>query len=153
MKEHIDYIHRVIELAGQALEQGNYPFGALLACDGKILLEAENTCQSENDPTRHAELNLVSCACRQLPEEVLRQSTLYSSTEPCAMCTGAIYWAGIPKVVYACSMATFQQIAGLNIDLECQKIFECCHPKVEAIGPFEEKLACDHLMAYWPHPS
>lgn len=153
MKEHVNYIHRVLELAEQALEKGNKPFGALLVSDEKIILEAENTTQSENDPTRHAELSLVSCASRQLSEDVLHQSTLYTSTEPCAMCAGAIYWAGISRVVYACSQKTFQQISGLNIDMECRKVFDCCHPLVEVIGPVEEELACDTLMSYWPHPS
>ena len=153
MKEHIEYIHRVVELSEQALQKGNKPFGALLVSDGKIILEAENTTQSENDPSRHAQLNLVSCASRQLSQETLHQCTLYTSTEPCAMCAGAIYWAGISRVVYACSHKTLQQISGLNIDLECRKVFDCCHPAVEVIGPLEEVLACEPIMAYWPHPS
>lgn len=153
MNEHINYMHRVIELAEQALQKGNKPFGALLVSEGKIILEAENTTQSENDSTRHAELTLVSCASRQLPEEVLHKATLYTSTEPCAMCAGAIYWAGITKVVYACSQKTFQQLSGLNIDMDCRNIFDSCHPIVEVVGPVEEELACEQLMRYWPHPS
>ena len=148
MKEHIDYIHRVIELADQSLQKGNKPFGALLVSEGKIVLEAENTSQSENDPTRHAEMNLVSCASRQLSEEVLHQATLYTSTEPCAMCAGAIYWAGISKVVYACSLKTLQQISGLTIDIESRSIFDRCHPPVEVIGPVAEELAVEALMTY-----
>ena len=153
MKEHNNHIHRAIELAGQAFEKGDLPFGALLVHNDRIILEAENTSQSENDVTRHAELNLVSCASRQLSEDKLRNSTLYTSTEPCPMCAGAIYWAGIPRVVYACSAKTFHQIVGNGLDMGCRQIFDICHPRLDVIGPVNEELACEHLMSYWPHPS
>ena len=76
------------------------PFGAVLVVSGEIVLTASNTVILENDPTRHAELNLVSQASRTLPRETLRVATLYASTEPCAMCAGAICRVRVPKVVY-----------------------------------------------------
>ncbi len=153
MNEHKPFIYRAIELASQALDKGEAPFGAVLVHDGKILLESECTTEAESDPTRHAELNLVSHACRQMPREQLSECTLYSSTEPCPMCAGAIYWAGIPKVVYGCSMEALDQIAGHSTQMGCRKVFDCCYGQIEVIGPVEEELACEPHMKCWPHPS
>jgi tRNA(Arg) A34 adenosine deaminase TadA len=91
-----------IGLAQRARDNGNHPFGALLAApSGDVLCEAENTVVTEGDVTGHAELNLVSKACRALTASQITTATLYTSTEPCAMCSGAIYWSRIPHVVYA----------------------------------------------------
>ncbi|MFE7042115.1 nucleoside deaminase [Streptomyces atratus] len=75
----------------------------LVAPDGTIALEAENSVTTENDVTHHAETNLVHLASRTIPLDQLAKYTLYTSCEPCAMCTGAIFWAGIGRVVYALS--------------------------------------------------
>ena len=93
---------RAIELARLSREHGNHPFGSLLAdASGDVLLEAENTVVTERDIAGHAELNLVRAAGMQLEPGVIQGATLYTSTEPCAMCAGAIYWSGIERVVYA----------------------------------------------------
>lgn len=63
--------------------------------------EAENTVVTEHDVTGHAELNLVRRASMRFEVETLEGVTLYTSTEPCAMCSSAIYWSGIGRVVYA----------------------------------------------------
>jgi tRNA(Arg) A34 adenosine deaminase TadA len=153
VNEHNQFIYRAIELSNQALEKGNHPFGAVLVHKDRIILESENTVTSENDLTRHAEMNLVSHACRQLSRETLAECTLYSSTEPCPMCAGAIYWTGIPRVVYGCSMEALGQIAGPGIHMGCRSVFDCCYQGTEVIGPIEEELACEPHMSCWPHPS
>ena len=141
MSQEQTFILRAIELAEQAVQHGNHPFGALLVHKGKILLEAENTVHTEKDVTRHAELNLVSKASRTISPEILKECTLYTSTEPCAMCSGAIYWSGIRKVVYATSARTLAQVAGYGIDIAAETIFDSTHPKVEIIGPVYENKA------------
>ena len=141
MSQEQTFILRAIELAEQAVQHGNHPFGALLVHKGKILLEAENTVHTEKDVTRHAELNLVSKASRTISPEILKECTLYTSTEPCAMCSGAIYWSGIRKVVYATSAKTLAQVAGYSIDIAAETIFDSTHPKVEIIGPVYENKA------------
>ncbi|MET4692450.1 nucleoside deaminase [Endozoicomonas lisbonensis] len=153
MSEHSHYISRTIELANHAMDKGNHPFGALLVHDDKVLLEAENTVISENDATRHAELNLVSHASHQLAPDVLKECTLYTSTEPCAMCAGAIYWAGIRRVVYGGSAEVLQQIAGPGIGISGQEVFSTCHQPVEIIGPVAEELSNEVHLRHWPHPS
>ena len=103
MSGHDRYLRRAFELARRAIEHGNHPFGALLLSDGKIVAEAENTVLVDKDPTQHAELRLVSSASRKLSHAVILGSTLYTSTEPCAMCAGAIYWTGVRRVVFGTS--------------------------------------------------
>ena len=89
----------VEQAAEQAVEHGNHPFGALLVKAGEVILTAENAVNTENDVTRHAELVLVSRASKAFTPEVLAQCTLYTSTEPCAMCLGAIPWSGVRSVI------------------------------------------------------
>ena len=96
------HLLRAIELARGSREKGNHPFGSLLVdASGQVLLESENTVVTGHDVTGHAELNLVRAASMQFEVETLSRSTLYTSTEPCAMCSSAIYWSGIGRVVYA----------------------------------------------------
>ena len=151
MSQEQEFMYRAIELAEQAVRHGNHPFGALLVHDGKIILEAENSVHTEKDVTRHAELNLVSKASQTIDPEVLKECILYTSTEPCAMCSGAIYWAGIRKVVYATSAKTLDKVAGHGIDIAAETIFDSTHPKVEIVGPVHEDKADELHWSYWPN--
>lgn len=137
-----DLLHlgHAIELAGAAREHGNHPFGAVLVdARGEIVLVAENTVVTERDCTNHAELNLVSAACRSLDAAALAGSTLFASTEPCAMCAGAIYWSGIGRVVYGLAGA---ELAGLveggeelELALPCRDVFARGGRPVAVSGP------------------
>src|SRR5690349_10737757 len=80
------FLRQAIELARQAREAGNHPFGALLVVDGTVVLQAQNTVATDRDPTAHAETNLVAQAIRRLGPDQIRRSILYTSCEPCAMC-------------------------------------------------------------------
>ncbi len=135
---HDGFIRECIELAKHAGQRGNHPFGALLVDDGRILLASENTVNTDNDCTRHAELNLVSDAFRQFGPGVLAKSVLYTSTEPCAMCAGAIFWAGIPTVVFGCSSGSAGRITGSELVMSCRDILAKGSKQVEVIGPILE---------------
>jgi tRNA(Arg) A34 adenosine deaminase TadA len=118
-----------IEVAASARENGNHPFGALLAApDGSVVERAGNTVVTGNDATGHAETNLVRKASARFGRTELNAYTLYTSTEPCAMCSGAIYWAGIGRVVYALSEEALYVITGVNPEnptmmLPCREVF------------------------------
>jgi tRNA(Arg) A34 adenosine deaminase TadA len=131
------------------MQKGNHPFGALLVKDGKVLLMAENTVNSENDCTRHAELNLVSRASQELEPAILSRSILYTSTEPCAMCAGAIYWAGIRTVVYSCSAESIGNIAGGQFVIPCRDIFARAEDQVEVIGPILAEEGAEVHEGFW----
>ena len=146
---HEVYLKRCIALSEQAAAQGNHPFGALLVREGEVVMEAMNTVNSEHDVTRHAELNLVSRAMQELGEDVLRECTLYTSTEPCAMCSGAIYWAGVPRVVYACSADRLGEIAGGSLVIPCRDVFVRGIRPVEVSGPILEEEAAAVHARFW----
>jgi len=146
---HEELIRRTIELAATARRKGNHPFGALLVLDGRILLTAENSVNSDNDVTAHAEINLVSMATRRLDPAILEQATFYTSTEPCAMCAGAIFWAGILTVVYGCSAETLGELAGESFVIPCRHIFSFGMPQIDVIGPILAEEAAVVHDGFW----
>ena len=115
------FVKQAIELAREARTAGNHPFGALLVLNGKVVLMARNTVATDQDPTAHAETNLVAAAVRQLAPDQIRRSVLYASCEPCAMCVGKMYWAGIRSVVYALSSEELALLAGRDFLIPCKE--------------------------------
>lgn len=144
-----DYIKRTIEIATGAVKNGNHPFGALLVYNGNILLESENAVVTEKDATQHAELRLVSQAARVFGSDILRETTLYCSTEPCAMCTGAIYWSGVRSIVFGCSEGTLAKYAGPDFLIPCSILLQYAKEKVEVSGPHLESLAEEVHKDFW----
>ena len=142
-------VRRSIQLAADARAHGNHPFGALLARDGKILLEAENTVYTGHDVTNHAETNLVRLAVQTYDFAFLEGCVLYTSTEPCAMCSGAIYWSGIGRVVYACSSPRLADFAGKGLEIRSSEVFAQAARKVTVIGPVLEDEAAALHASYW----
>jgi len=142
-------VRRSIRLAADAVAHGNEPFGALLAKDGQILLEVENSIYTGHDVTNHAETSLVRHAVQKYNTEFLKACVLYTSTEPCAMCAGAIYWSGIGTVVYACSEQRLAHYAGVEFDIPCREIFARGAHQVQVVGPVLESEAEQVHAAYW----
>ncbi|HRR93309.1 MAG TPA: nucleoside deaminase, partial [Bacteroidales bacterium] len=96
-----EYMRRAVERARQSITEGGGPFGAVVANDEGILSEASNRVVLSHDPTAHAEIIAIRKACEKTGSHNLEGCTIYCSCEPCPMCLGAIYWAGIKKVCYA----------------------------------------------------
>ncbi len=149
MKIEEEFLRRAIEIALDARRHGNQPFGAHLELDGKVALTAENTVNSDRNPTRHAETNLVQKAIEALTEEQRAQATLYTSCEPCAMCAGAIYWAGIRKIVYALSSEQLARSAGETGLAACKEVFKRIGEEIEVAGPFLFEEAMKPHEGYW----
>src|SRR4030081_528705 len=141
------FLRRSFDVARRALTHGNHPFGAILVDQNRnVLIEAENGYMPAHDGTAHAERLLASQACTTLDADVLRNATLYSSAEPCAMCAGAIYWAGIGRVVYGLSEDRLRAVTGNHpenptLDLPCREVFESGQRTTEVIGPMLEDEA------------
>jgi tRNA(Arg) A34 adenosine deaminase TadA len=135
----LQHLQTAIAVAQAAREHGNHPFGAILVDENnQVLLGAENTVVTERDCTGHAETNLMRLASQQFPPEKLELCTLYTSTEPCAMCSGAIHWGNVRRVVYALSAVTLYEIVGPSPDhlqLPCAEVFSRSGHHFEVVGP------------------
>ena len=153
MTQHESFIQETLTLARQAVANGDHPFGALLVKDGVVVLTAVNSIHTDHDNTRHAELNLVSQAAQQFDAAFLAGCVLYTSTEPCAMCAGAIYWTGINTVVYGCSAEALGHIAGGDFVIPCREIFARGQRPLTIIGPLLEDESTAVHQQYWPNLS
>ena len=100
---HQDFLNQAVELACANVENSGGPFGAIIVQDGKIIAASGNRVSPDLDPTAHAEIVAIRQACQTLGDFQLTDCTLYSSCEPCPMCLGAIYWARLQAVYYACN--------------------------------------------------
>lgn len=135
-----------------AVDAGCMPFGALLAdADGKILARACNASKAKKtrggtgDVTRHAEMELIR-KTSDIDLETRKLCTLYSSTEPCVMCAGAIYWSGVSRVVYGASVDDMVKVSGPGgFDIPIEKLYSMGREgtrKIECVGP----ILCDEAM-------
>jgi tRNA(adenine34) deaminase len=96
----IFWMKRALELASEAEKLGEVPVGALVVCNGKVVAEAYNRKESDNDPLGHAEIYALQAAAKSLGRWRLSDCTLYVTLEPCVMCAGAIVHSRIDRVVY-----------------------------------------------------
>ncbi len=146
-EQDLKHLRRAIALAASAREKGNHPFGSLLVGEnGSMLIEAENTNVTQDDITAHAEMNLARMAARKYSLDELARCTLYSSTEPCVMCAGAIYWAHIGRVVYALSQQSLCEMAGsARGPLSCRGVLT----HIEVVGPAIEEEAQRVQEGFW----
>jgi tRNA(Arg) A34 adenosine deaminase TadA len=141
------FLRRSFDVARRALTHGNHPFGAILVDRNRnVLIEAENGYMPDHDGTAHAERLLATQACTTLDADILKGATLYSSAEPCAMCAGAIYWAGIGRLVYGLSEHRLRGVTGNHpenptLDLPCRDVLGSGQRATEVVGPLLEDEA------------
>ena len=93
-----ELMRRAIELSKMSVQNGGGPFGAVIACNGKVVAEGSNCVTIDCDPTAHAEVSTIRKACKALKTFDLSGCEIYTSCEPCPMCFGAIYWAHLDKI-------------------------------------------------------
>jgi tRNA(Arg) A34 adenosine deaminase TadA len=144
--DHIALLRHSFAVARRARQNGKHPFGAILVdAEGRVLMEQENAFDTEGR-TGHAETVLSRRACAAYTAEELARTTMYVSAEPCAMCAGSLYWAGIGRLVYAMSEHKLGRIIGphpdnLTLDLPCRTVLAAGQRPVEVIGPLLEEDA------------
>jgi len=117
-----------------------------------VLLEAENTVVTEPNCPGHAETNLMRHASRQLAPEVLATATLYTSTEPCPMCAGALYWGGVRRLVFCVSQPALYALmppGAWALDLSAREVFAHAAGRVEVIGPLLEAEGLEAHAGFW----
>ena len=100
----LPYLRRCVELAAEAVDAGDFPFGSVLVdADGRILTEDRNRESTTGDATRHPEFELARWAATNLGPEERATATVYTSGEHCPMCAAAHGWVGLGRIVYASS--------------------------------------------------
>ena len=145
------FMQEAINLAVKGMNQNDGgPFGAVIVKDGKIIGRGNNCVTSTNDPTAHAEVVAIKDACKKLNTFQLDGCIIYSSCEPCPMCLGAIYWARLDSIFYACTKKDAAEIGfddafiykELPLELKDRKIkgTELCHEEgLNAFNLWKEK--------------
>jgi tRNA(Arg) A34 adenosine deaminase TadA len=111
------HLRRAIALAAEARAAGDMPYGSLLVGPaGDVLAEERNTVLTERDIAAHPELKLARWAARQLDADAARGTTMYTSCQPCPMCTGAIARSGLGRVVFALAGEQLQALGAVSPD-------------------------------------
>lgn len=149
----MELLLQTVRIADQARLSGNHPFGALLAdAGGHVLMEQGNTVVSGHNDCAHAETVLCMRASETYGRERLATCTLYTSIEPCAMCTGAIYWANIGRLVYGLTEHTLLGMTGSNPDnptfsLPCREVIDHGQKDIVVVGPVDDPVLAERIAA------
>jgi tRNA(Arg) A34 adenosine deaminase TadA len=150
------FLRQAIDLARKARDDGRHPFGSLIVNErGETVVAARNNAvRPQGDPTQHAEMLACAQAARLLNEAELARCTLYTSTEPCAMCAGAIYWTGIGRVVFALAETGLLRYTGSHtqnptLDLPCREVFARGQKQIAVAGPLLEDEAGKVHEGFW----
>lgn len=140
-------MRQAIEASREAVAEGNMPFGAtLVSPEGSLLWTARNNQVTRGDCTGHAELVLVREATAKLGADALRGGTVYASGEPCAMCSGAMFWAGIRRVVFAASQQDIiDALGGEQLPIRSAQVYAGASPAVQVDGPLLGSSAIEVL--------
>jgi tRNA(Arg) A34 adenosine deaminase TadA len=149
-------LRKAFDVAKRSREGGDHPFGSVLADEnGDLLMEQGNGFTSEgHDRTAHAERLLASRAARAYDLAFLQRCTLYTSAEPCATCSGAIYWAGIGRVVFGETEKALKARTGAHeenptLDLPCEIVFQAGQRPTTVVGPLLEDEAAALQEDFW----
>lgn len=152
MEDYKKYIRVAIETAKESKKKGNLPFGCILVNkDGEVILKGENTITTDVDCLAHAEINLIREASKIYDYSYLNNCSIYTSDEPCPMCTSAIYWSGIGKLIYGLSKTKYYEIVGRDnpnwvFEMPTRELLEKGGRKLEVIGPLlEDEASILHL--------
>src|ERR1035438_8200304 len=126
------FMLQALKEAKKAYDDGEVPVGAIITMKEKIISRGHNQVERLNDPTAHAEIIALTSAFNFLGSKYLPDATIYITVEPCLMCTGALYWSKIGRVVY-----------GADDEKNGYKKYVAPWPSIEALGvgppPFHPK--------------
>jgi len=156
LADHEALLRKAFDVARASRAAGDHPFGSVLVGpDGTVLMEQGNGYTAEGqDMTAHAERLLATRASKAYRPAFLADCALYTSAEPCAMCSGAIYWAGIGTVVFGQTERDLKAQTGAHaenptLDLPCRVVFAAGQRPVEVIGPLLEDEAAALQADFW----
>lgn len=148
-KKHEKYIKKCHELAVRSGKKGHDTFGALVVYNNEILETAENTADYEKGIFGHAEFNVVHKCANKYSDEILKNSTLYTSCAPCKRCILSILSLGIRKIVFSVSYDSFAKLLPFDADTpDYVEIFKVLGINLDMVGPILEE---EGMLAfeYW----
>ncbi|MGE4454651.1 MAG: nucleoside deaminase [Sphaerochaeta sp.] len=159
-EQDIQLLYETVRIAHEAKEKGNHPFGALLADkEGKILLEQMNDYE-EGGSAMHAETLLLFKASKLYDPAFLATCTLYTNAEPCVMCTGAMYWSNVRRLVFGITEGQLLALTGADeqnptFNLPSHEVLSHGQKDMEVVGPTDdeallEAIVSDH-RSFWVH--
>jgi tRNA(adenine34) deaminase len=145
----IEYMQLAIEASRQAVAAGDFPYGAtLLATDGRVYV-ARNNQVTTGDCTGHAEVALVREVAQKLGADALVGATVYASGEPCAMCSGAMFWAGVSRIVFAMPTPVLNAVGGAPYILpRTAEVLAGASRAISVEGPLLEEEATQVLREF-----
>lgn len=144
MEQDIKFLRMAIEMAKESNQNGDLAYGCILVSnEGKVLLKGKNTINTDHDCLAHAEINLIRAACKLYDHDYLKTCTIYTSDEPCPMCTSAIYWSGLGKLTYGLSKEKYYSLVGRDnpdwvFEMSAREVLNSGKRKIEVIGPLLE---------------
>lgn len=129
------YMRLALQEAKQAFDEDEIPIGAIVVQNDKILSRGYNMTEKLNDSTAHAEMIALTSAFNNMGAKYIPDATLYVTVEPCVMCSGALYWSKLKRVVWGASDVK-------NGFSRVQPMVSPFHPKTEICkGVLEEECA------------
>lgn len=143
------FMKEALKLAVQAKENGDEPFGAILVKDDEIVGTSVNQIHSHFDPTHHAELGLIREFCMEHQIMDLSPYTLYTSCEPCFMCSGSMVWSGLGRLVYSAGSRDLNEILGEPLVDSSKTVFAHSHYQPEVTSNILHDEGVTILEAYF----
>ena len=143
------FMEKAVELSIKAVENGNEPFGAVLVKDDRIVYTNENQIYTRHDPTFHAEMGLIRRFVEETGITDLKDYTLYSSCEPCFMCSGAMVWVNLGRLVFGAGNDDLEKILGNEGISTTKAVFENSFRKPEVKGGVLREKSIEVLKNYF----
>ncbi|MFA7133080.1 MAG: nucleoside deaminase [Bacteroidales bacterium] len=134
------FMNAAIREAKVAKKSNNYAIGAIIERDGQIIAKSPNITRTVNDPTYHAEIEVIRKAIKKTGDKFLEGAVLYTTHEPCPMCAAACVWARLKGVVFGANlqdMIAYSKSKGTEqwrwrtIQITANEIFSKGSPQIE----------------------
>lgn len=149
MSKDENFMEIALELGKAAKEKGNEPFGAILVKNDEVVATSENQIHTQFDPTHHAELGLIRIFCHENQIMDLSEYTLYTSCEPCFMCSGSMVWSNLGRLVYSAGSRDLNEMLHEPLVNSSETVFSHSHYQPKVTGNVLHKEGINLLKQYF----
>lgn len=111
-----------MRLALVEAKKGDAPYGAVIVKDNEVVAIAHNTVRKDNDPSAHAEINVIRSLTAKLKNPSLEGYSIYTTGEPCPMCATACVWSGVSEIIYGASIQDLISIKQSQVNISCEEV-------------------------------